>query len=101
MTQIYDAVNKIPHRILIYIAMLAGIVIMYNGFLIVLKFAPEFSMLPYKWTIGMINVATVRAIDDFVLTKIHTYNLLKRNPIGYAIYFLSYALAFVLPMASA
>ena len=92
MTALYRQVNKIPRRIAMYVLMLAGITILYNAFIVVLARAPAFSMLPYKMTVALIGVITLRAVDDFVLTEVNTYNLMKRNPVGYAIYIMAYAI---------
>ena len=92
MTQIYKTINKIPRRVGLSVVLVAIILMFYFGFLNMLIAFPTLSMLPYWVTVALVGVTLFRAVDDFVLTEIHTYNLLKRNPIGYAIYLLGYAI---------
>ena len=92
MTALFKRLNKIPRRIAVYMLMLAGIAIFYNAFIVVLAQAPALSMLPYKMTVALIGVITLRAVDDFVLTEINTNELMRTNPVGYAIYIMAYAI---------
>ena len=86
---------------MLYIAMLVGIIILYNGFLVMLNHVPALSMLPYRLTVALLGVATLRAVDDFVLPEVNTYNLMKRNPIGYALYIMAYAIIIAAALSGA
>lgn len=74
-----------------YLVMLVGIIIMYNLFLTVMRYEPSLSMLPYRLTVAAFGIITYRAIDDFILTEVDTYELMKNNPVGYAVYLFGYA----------
>jgi hypothetical protein len=83
--------NKLSKRAVLYVISLFSLVAFYWMFLIILNFAPQFSGLPYAMTKAMLGVITLRAIDDFILPEVDTLRLMRRNPIGYAIYIFGYA----------
>ena len=103
MTNIINTIHKIPQRIMKSFVLLAIIIVCYFGFLLVVSHPAlePFSMLPYWMCVALIGVTLMKAVDDFVLTEINTYNLLKRNPIGYALYLLGYAIIIAACLAQA
>ena len=72
--------------------MLFSIAFAYRLFLWIFSTNQAFSMLPYRLSVALLGIATLRAIDDFVLTEVDTQGLMKKNPIGYAIYIMAYAI---------
>jgi hypothetical protein len=83
--------NKLSKRAVYYIISLFSLSAFYWMFLLVLNIAPQFSGLPYAMTKALLGVITLRAIDDFIYPEVDTLKLLRRNPIGYAIYIFAYA----------
>jgi hypothetical protein len=80
-------------RLLIYSASSLGILLLYalqHG-LIWWWDKPELSGLPYRMAVAWLGCIMYRAMDDFVLINIPTYELMKSNAVGYAIYLFGYA----------
>jgi len=83
---------KLPKRIGRYLLALSSLVVMYWAFLLVLWLAPQFSGLPYALAKAFAGVLTLKLVDDLLLSEIPTFERLKDNGTGYAIYLLGYAL---------
>lgn len=92
---------KIHRRIATYLLTMAGLVVMYWLFLLVLWLAPAFSGLPYALTKAIAGVLTLKLVDDLLLNEIPTIKRLKDNGTGYAIYTLGYALIIAMAMYTA
>jgi len=84
--------KKIPKRLAVYLLSLLSLIVLYWVFLLVLSVAPQFSGLPYALTKALAGALTLKLIDDLVLSEISTFQRLKDNGTGYAIYLLGYAL---------
>lgn len=100
---LWNKMGKVPKRIVIYLVSLLGIAALYmiqHG-LIWWWDKPEMSGLPYRASIAWLACIMYRAMDDFVLPGVPTYNLFRRNPVAYAIYLSGYAIiiAFVFQYA--
>jgi hypothetical protein len=87
----WQRLDKIPQRVILYLVLFAAILAMANIYAIMLSAGSTQVGIPYGMTKALIGCSTYRATDDFILSRINTYNLMKRNPIGYAIYLSGYA----------
>ena len=84
-----------------YLLTLAGLVVMYWLYVMLLWLAPDFSGLPYALSKGLAGVITFKLVDDLLLKEIPTVQRLKDDGTAYAIYTIGYALIIAMSLYGA
>ena len=84
-----------------YLLTLAGLVVMYWLYVMLLWLAPDFSGLPYALSKGLAGVITFKLVDDLLLKEIPTVKRLENNANAYAIYTVGYALIIAMSLYGA
>ena len=78
---------------------LFGLYWLFVGFLyliqiLMINFLPQYSGLIYTLSLGFAVCGALKLVEEFLLPDIDTNEILKQNPIAYAIYIFAFAFIF-------